>query len=76
MKTVRCKFLCTSSKKFKGWGGVEFMYAYEMQPVTGTTPENQEFFASTPSGSLSVSAVREDLFEPGQEYYLDFTPVG
>ena len=72
---VRCKFECTSVKKYKGWGGVEFMYQYDMQPVTGTNEENKKFFASTPSGKLEVGAVRDDLFQPGKQYYLDITPA-
>lgn len=50
-----------------------FLYSYEFQAVTGNSPENKQFFASTPGGNLSMSAVRDDLFEPGKSYYLDFT---
>lgn len=71
---VRCKFKCTSSRKYQGWNGDgKFFYEYEMNAVSSGSDENKEFFASTPSGSLKVSAVASDLFEPGQEYYLDIT---
>lgn len=70
---VRAKFTCTSVRKYRGWGGTPpFLYEYEFQAVTGTSEENKSFFASTPSGNLKMAAVREDLFEPGQDYYLDF----
>jgi hypothetical protein len=35
--------------------------------------ENQSFFAATPNGDLSVTGVKDDLFEVGKEYYLDIT---
>jgi hypothetical protein len=43
--------------------------------VTGDSPENKEFFAATPSGIAEVSTVRQDHFQVGQDYYLDFTPA-
>lgn len=71
---VRAKFTCTSVRKYKGWNGTPpFLYEYEFQAVTGSSEENKSFFASTPSGSLKMGAVRDDLFAPGQDYYLDFT---
>lgn len=76
---VRAKFQCHSVKKYSGtvWhGNVHergFLYAYEFGAVTGDKGENKSFFASTPSGSLRLDSVREDLFEPGKFYYLDFS---
>lgn len=84
---VRAKFTCISSTRRQGWGlwdpqtqsGVtekRFIYDYEFQAVTNNdSEENKLFFASTPSGNLTLAAVRGDLFEPGQDYYLDFTPA-
>ena len=82
--SVRAKFRCVSIKKYESnvWDkdGKNFQpgfnYAYEFQAVTGDTDENKSFFASTPTGNLSMSAVRDDLFVPGKYYYLDFTPTG
>jgi hypothetical protein len=79
--SVQAKFTCTSIKKYSStvWDTEGknhkqgFAYAYEFQAVTGTSEENKSFFASTPTGNLSMSAVRDDLFEPGKSYYLDFT---
>lgn len=72
---VRCKFECVSVTKYKGWGGVEFMYSYKMQPVSSGSPENKQFYASTPNGTFEIGAVRDDLFEAGKEYYFDITPA-
>jgi hypothetical protein len=75
---TRCKFLCTSVKKFSasGWHTepkADFMYEAEFQAVTGGSDENKKFFASTPTGSLKVSTVRDDMFQPGKEYFLDIS---
>lgn len=81
---IRAKFQCLSVRKYKsnvwdteGKNYTEgFTYEYEFQAVTGSgSDENKLFFASTPSGNLKMGAVREDLFEPGKTYYLDFTPA-
>lgn len=72
---TRAKVTCTSVRKYKGWGSnpEPFFFEAEFIPVTGTSEENKSFFASTPSGSIKLSTVREDHFEPGKSYYLDFT---
>ncbi len=81
--TVRAKFQCTSVRKYQAhienpethqWEP-GFGYEYEFMAVTSGSEENKQFFASTPTGSLKMSAVRADLFVPGQNYYLDFTPA-
>jgi hypothetical protein len=76
--TTRCKFVCTSVRKFSAAGWYtepksEFMYEAEFMAVTGSSEENKKFFASTPTGSLKVSTVREDMFQPGKEYFLDLS---
>lgn len=77
---VRAKFHCTSVTKTMGGmynsdgkyvNGV--VHNYKFQAVTNGSDENKSFYASTPSGSIELSAVRDDLFEIGQEYYLDFS---
>lgn len=85
LKTVRAKFYCTSVTKTMGsrWnadGKYEsaVVYNYRFQAVTGgpnETEENKKFFASTPSGTIELQAVRDDLFEIQKEYYLDFAPA-
>ncbi len=72
---VRAKFNCTSKTEFKAWNK-EVWYQYKFQAVIGDTEENKTFFASTPSGSIELGAVKSDLFEVGQDYYLDFIAAG
>lgn len=75
---VRAKFKCQSVRKTYTtiWNGNEhsqgFLYDFEFGVVNGDSEENKQFFASTPSGSIKLASVRDDLFEPGKEYYLDF----
>lgn len=72
--TVRAKFQCIGVTKRKGWGGAEFVYDAEFQAVTNSsgTDENKSFFAATPAGSIKLSTVRDDLFQVGEYYYVDF----
>ncbi len=71
---TRCKFACMSVEKSVDWRAKgSFLYAAKFTAVTGKSPENEAFFAATPSGSLSVSTVTQDLFTPGKSYYLDIT---
>lgn len=72
--TTRAKVTCTSVRKYVGWGSkpVPTFYEAEFTPVTGDTEENKSFFASTPSGSIKLSTIREDHFTPGKSYYIDF----
>ena len=65
----------TRVKKEDGSYGDGFIDDYSFQAVVGGSPENDKFFAYTPSIQFKLSSVNIDLFEPGKEYYLDFTPV-
>lgn len=78
---IRAKFVCTSVTKQIGGkynanekyeSGV--VYNYRFQAVTSGSDENKSFYASTPSGTIELQAVRDDIFEIQKEYYLDFTP--
>ena len=74
--TTRCKVLCSTVRKYstQGWHTepkVDFMYEAEFIAVSGMSPENKAFFASTPTLNLKLSAINGDKFEPGKEYYLD-----
>jgi hypothetical protein len=49
-----------------------------LSAVVGGSPENDRFFAATPSGQIQMNVTRPEtarLFEPGREYYVDFTPA-
>jgi len=44
--------------------------------VTSGSPENEEFFKYTPSGSIDIGTVNAEAakeFEFGKEFYVDFT---
>ncbi len=66
---TRCKFQCQSVRKFKSQG--KFLYEAEFYAVTGDSEENKKFFEWTPSGNLKVGVYKEDIFQPGKNYYLD-----
>lgn len=71
-KTVRCKFRCNSvTKRLDNYKEPRFLYTYEFSAVYSGSEENERYFAYTPSGTLTVGALKDDLFEPGKEYYLD-----
>jgi hypothetical protein len=79
-KTVRAKFTCVEIKKAMGGTydsrgkyvpGV--LHGYRFNPVVGDSEENKKFFSSTPTGLIELHSVRDDLFELGKEYYVDFT---
>jgi diacylglycerol kinase family enzyme len=50
----------------------------KLSAVIGGSPENDKFFKWTPSGSITIGTVNVEAakqFEPGAEFYVDFTPV-
>lgn len=74
--STRAKYVCTEVSKRLAWNSKErFVYAAKMMAVTGGSPENEKFFEYTPTGNLEIGTYKEDVFQPGQEYYLDFTEV-
>jgi len=76
---TRCKFHCSSVKKmaYRQDGGTDRMlYEAEFYAVSTGSDENKKFFEWTPSGSLKIGVYKEDLFEPGKDYYLDMSLAG
>jgi len=73
MSQTRAKFRCHEVAKRTGWNGIEFLYAAKFTVVSGDNEENKKFFASTPSGTIDISTVREDHFKVGKNYYVDFS---
>lgn len=74
---TRAKFKC--SNKTTTEGGYEKTYSVVLYPVTTGSEENKSFYASTPSGKIELTLTSENtfnLFKPGKEYYVDFTPAG
>ena len=72
---TRAKFTCTEVAKRNGWGEFKYLYSAKLMPVTGGSDENKTFFAATPSGLIEMSTIKEDHFEVGKTYYVDFTEV-
>lgn len=65
---TRCKVRCESVTQDRNG-----MYSYLFYPVTGGSEENEQFFRWTPNGKIEFGVTTEKKFEPGEEYYLDFT---
>jgi len=76
---VRCKFHCQEkvTRETGVWHGGNcsqgISYSYKFIAVTNNSEENNKFFASTPSGIFDVQTVRNDLFVPGKDYYIDIS---
>jgi hypothetical protein len=70
----RAKFTCLEVAKRKNWDPAHpFVSAAKFTAVTSGSEENKSFFASTPSGTIELATVAPDVFEPGKDYYVDFT---
>lgn len=71
MSTVRAKFVCESVTNF------EHSKSVQLRAVTSGSEENKSFSKYTPIGNITIGIDNEtdaaDLFEPGKEYYLDFS---
>lgn len=70
---VRAKFVCESVAKTR-YGH----HTVRLTPVTGDSEENKKFWKWTPTGSIEFGTINDEAvkqFEPGKEYYVDFTPA-
>lgn len=80
-KITRCKFVCQSIRKsFTRVYNEEMkkaepkmLFTAELTPVMDGSEENKRFFQYTPSGKFEVGQYKEDVFEPGKEYFIDIT---
>lgn len=73
---VRAKFRC-GSVSFYGPVDDNAQRQYTFSAIYDRdTPEDQRFSAATPWGELKINVNNPAVvFEPGQVYYLDLTPV-
>lgn len=77
---VRAKFVVGQTSQVKGGSYVDGKWVpgvdhtITMQPVTGGSPEDKAFFASTPQGKIEMKIVTEaaEYFELGEAYYVTF----
>lgn len=75
MKT-RAKFTCRSVTKYPHYNGPgRYLYEATLEAVMDGSKENDSFFEATPVGSIKISTMKENHFDPGQDYYVDFTRV-
>lgn len=72
-KTVRCKMICDSVTSTRA--NERPVHQATFTPVSGGSPENDQFFRWTPGGKLELSVLNSQHFEPGREYYVDLTPA-
>jgi hypothetical protein len=54
---------------------VKKVYSAKFTVVYGGSTENDKYFDATPSGYIELGTFKQDFFEVGKSYYLDFTPV-
>lgn len=72
--SVKAKFVCTRSEQLTG----QDAHTITLIPVYAGSKENDEFFKSTPGGSIHLTVVNEkaaEQFVEGEEYFIDFTKV-
>lgn len=53
-------------------------HAVRLVPVSSGSKENEEFFKWTPWGEIKIGTINADAasqFEPGKQFYVDFTPA-
>jgi hypothetical protein len=73
MNTVRAKFHCASKIELVYPNGAP-VCSYVFYLVASGNAENKAVFEASPAGKLELASADGNLFEIGQEYYLDFTP--
>lgn len=71
---VRAKFICESVTKYTDGGK-----HVALRACYNNAPENKAFNDATPSGEIKITISKgkpaADLFEPGREFFVDFTPA-
>lgn len=76
---IRCKFKVDKIVRTEGWNnGPDEVHEITLSPVTSGSEENEAFYAATPGGSLVFSTVNANAAQglnPGDEFYVDLTPV-
>lgn len=71
--SVRAKFRVTSVTAHEGGSS-----AVVLAPVLSGSEENKSFWKWTPGGKVELLTINPEAasqFEPGKEFYVDFTPA-
>ena len=71
-ETIRAKFQCHCVEHLAHEGRTA-----KFSAIYGDKGENKDFTEATPYGTIEIGisgdVVAKDFFEPGKEYYIDFT---
>jgi hypothetical protein len=70
--TVRAKFHVFEKTENTWSKGIK------LEPVVSGSPENEKFYATTPTGVLHIQTKNDEaaaMFEVGKQYYIDITPA-
>lgn len=75
--TSRAKFQCQRIEEVRYQGMTQ--HKVVLTAVTAySAPEDKPFWDATPLGEISIGIANEQalkLFEPGKQYFVDFSPV-
>lgn len=76
MDTIKGKFHCnTAGERVDQWNPDWKPEHVELSVVTGQTPEDQAFYASSPGGEIKLMIANpgaKGFFKPGKKYYATF----
>lgn len=76
MNTIKAKFHCnTAAERIDQWNPEWKPEHVELSVVSGGSPEDQAFYASSPGGELKIQIANpaaKGFFKPGKKYYAIF----
>lgn len=57
--------------------GRQTLFNVKLAPIHSSDPksENKACWNSSPSGSLELNTITQDVFEIGKDYFIDITPA-
>lgn len=73
MQSFRCLFTVESITHFPSYSQAKLAARYDL-----SIPEDQRFYAATPSGDISITFNTPRAVEalvPGAKFYVDFSPL-
>jgi hypothetical protein len=77
-RMTRAKFWCQKISKTKMGQQGEIGTEVELAAVYDGSDEYKKYFRCTPNGKITLGILNPEaaaIFEPGREYYVDFTPA-
>jgi hypothetical protein len=67
-KVTRIKFWCNNVEKLTD--RADFWWSYAFTAVCNR--ENMKIWERIPNGSITLNSIKDNLFEIGKQYYIDF----